>query len=452
MISAICPSMAQSYYIEDDIYYTPGDKNPVIEEARLEKEVITITATPTNTTEASQSNYSQERDVDEYNRRYGYASYEAPVAEEGVQIDNTFVYSSPDVAPGDTLYVQMEDGYYLNGFNGSQSDYEYTVQIHRFYNPRYAVSISDPAYSTIYMLDSNDWNVYIDGSYAWVTPTWTNPWYWNYSWSPYSYSSWAWRSWGYGYGYYGWYSPWYDPWYDPWYYPGYHHYGWYDPWYYPGYHHHHHYPGYHPPHHHGYDYGYNYNHHGRGPGDYGHDRPGYQAGNRRPDSNDNNRYGGTFDATSKTDNRRGAASTRGNRVVVNGDNITKEIPNDINARPTNSRNSSRNADINTGTRGTTTNNRTTINNNSSRGSNNNVSPSRSSSNSRGNNSSVNSSRSSSSSNRSSSNVGASSSSSSSRRNSSSMGSSHSSSSSRNSGGNTGGSRGSGSRGGGSNRR
>ena len=424
VVSTLSPSMAQNYYIEDDIYYTPNDKNPVIEAARLEKEVITVTATPTNAAQASQSNYSQERDVDEYNRRYGYASYEAPVAEEGTQIDNTFVYSSDNVAPGDTLYIQMEDGYYLNGFNGSLSDYEYTVQIHRYYNPRYAVSISDPAYSSIYMLNSNDWNVYIDGSYAWVTPTWTNPWYWNYTWSPYSYSSWAWRTWGYGY--YGWYSPWYDPWY----YPGYH-YGWYDPYYYHNpYHHHHHYAH----HHHGY--GHDYTHHGRGPGDYGYNRPGYSGSNKRP-GNDDSRYGGSIGATSKSDSRRGVASNRGNRVVVNGNNT--ETPSNVTSRTS----SSRNTDINTG-RGTTTNSRTTINNNNSGGRNNSVSTSRSSSNSRGSSNSVNSSRSSSSSNRSS-NVGTSrsSSSSSSSRGSSvspsrSSSNSHSSSSS-----NTGSSRGGG---------
>ena len=130
-------SMAQNYYIEDDIYYTPGDKNQVIEKAQLEKEVITITATPTstNTQATQQSNYSQERDVDEYNRRYGYASYDAPVAEEGTQIENTFVYTSEDVAPGDTLYIQMEDGYYLKDLMARKATmsipYRYTVSTTR---------------------------------------------------------------------------------------------------------------------------------------------------------------------------------------------------------------------------------------------------------------------------------------------------------------------------------
>lgn len=81
---------------------------------------------------------------------------------------------------------------------------------------KFTIHISDPAYTDIYFLDPTDWNVYIDNSYAFVTPTWTNPWYWNYTWAPYSYSSLSWRwnfgfgSWGFswGYGYPGWgYNP-----------------------------------------------------------------------------------------------------------------------------------------------------------------------------------------------------------------------------------------------------
>ena len=433
LMSILQTSMAQSYYIEDDIYYTPGDKNPVVEEARLEKEVITITATPASqSTQATLSNYSQERDVDEYNRRYGYASYEAPVAEEGTQIDNTFVYTSDDVAAGDTLYIQMEDGYYLNGFNGSHSDYEYTVQIHRFYNPRYTVSISDPAYSTIYMLDSNDWNVYIDGSYAWVTPTWTNPWYWSYTWSPYSYSSWAWRTWSY----YGWYSPWYDPWY----YPGYYH-GWYDPYYH--HHHHHHYGYYDPYHHHHHHHAPYYSHNGRGPArDNNHGRPGgYYDGNRRP-HNDSDRYGGTYDATSKKNDRRSIVSNRGNKVVVNGDNTKNLTPNRVSDRPANNRTNNLKVEGNRATTTINTNNRTTVTNNRS-----NVSTSRPASNSGNRGSSVNTSRSSSSSR---SSVSPSRASSNSSR-SSSVSPSRSSSSSRSSSATTGGSRGGGSRGGGNRR-
>ncbi|MDP4240218.1 MAG: hypothetical protein Q8904_12180 [Bacteroidota bacterium] len=106
----------------------------------------------------------------------------------------------------DTIYVvgqandstenNREQGYYLNGFKGTESDMEYAERIRRFHNPRYEIFIADPRYNDIYFLNDYDWNVYVDGSYAYVTPTWTNPAWWNYNFSPYSY------------GGYGWYSPW----------------------------------------------------------------------------------------------------------------------------------------------------------------------------------------------------------------------------------------------------
>lgn len=72
------------------------------------------------------------RDVDEYNRRYDAK-------------DNEFAMED------DTLYVKEKavsdpDGEWVNGFNGSQDDYEYAERIIRFRNPRFAVSISSPLY------------------------------------------------------------------------------------------------------------------------------------------------------------------------------------------------------------------------------------------------------------------------------------------------------------------
>ncbi|VBB46743.1 conserved exported hypothetical protein [uncultured Paludibacter sp.] len=144
----------------------------------------------------------------------------------------------------DSLAVDSleEEGYYLNGFKGSQSDLEYAERIRRFHHPRYAIFIGDPRYNDIYFLDNYDWNVYIDGSYAYVTPTWTNPYWWNYNFSPYS--SWNWGlSWGSYWGspywssYYGW-GGWYNPWYTNYwgyygypYYGGYYGYGWGYPYY-----------------------------------------------------------------------------------------------------------------------------------------------------------------------------------------------------------------------------
>ena len=108
-----------------------------------------------------------------------------------------------EIAIDDSIQNNREQGHYLNEFNGTESDLEYAERIRRFHNPRYTVFIGDPNYNDIYFLNNNDWNVYVDGSYAYVTPTWTNPYWWNYSFSPFSYG-------GYGSGFgFGWNNyPW----------------------------------------------------------------------------------------------------------------------------------------------------------------------------------------------------------------------------------------------------
>ena len=327
------PSVAQSYYIEDDIYYSPKDKNPVVEQKEKEKQQIQTTTTTTTTTVTT----TTERDVDEYNRR-----------------GTTFMYESDEVAPGDTVYIQPEEGYYLDDFNGSLSDYEYTVRIHRFHDPRYAISISDPAYMDIYLLDSNDWNVYIEGPYAWVTPTWTNPWYWNYTWAPYSYSSMAWR-WNYGWASASWayYDPW--RWSFGWNYP---YYGWGYPYYGWGYPHH----GWGHPcygwHHHDWYYGNNYKPYGRGPGRH----YGSNTASRNPEtSTGGNRYGGSFTAesrnnsvasSSRLENATTGTSGRGSRYTITSPQREQNAASDNSQRGTtvnNTRRGTINSDVQTGT-------------------------------------------------------------------------------------------------------
>jgi hypothetical protein len=144
--------------------------------------------------------------------------------------DNSKVVDNSQVAPGDTAKVLAEandstennqqQGHYLNGFNGNESDLEYAARIRRFHNPKYEIFIGDPRYNDIYFLDNSDWNVYVDGSYAYVTPTWTNPYWWDYNYNPYSWNSpfgfynnwynspWGWDA-GFGYGYGGFGYPFY---------------------------------------------------------------------------------------------------------------------------------------------------------------------------------------------------------------------------------------------------
>ena len=117
------------------------------------------------------------------------------------------------------------------------------MRIVRFRSPAYAIPISSLLYwDVVYgAFPSWDWNVYDDGLYAYVFPTYTNPLWWDWRWN----WSIAGPRWGYGWG---WYSPWYyGGWYSSYWYGGYWG-GWYagywGPWHHPypylggGYHHH----------------------------------------------------------------------------------------------------------------------------------------------------------------------------------------------------------------------
>lgn len=224
--------MAQS--VEDDLYYVPSKKKTEQKKEKkadsgirrtsddviiveTQKPVVSV-ASSGNTTVVVKDKKGNVRDVDEYNRRYDSKEYD---------------FSSTE----DTLYIEEKavpdpDGEWVNGFDGSQDDYEYAMRIIRFRNPRYAISISSPLYwDVVYGLNSWDWNVYTDGLYAYAFPTFTNRlwWDWRYGWDyywgwPYYGWNWGWNSFYFGWG--GFYAGW-SGWYGP---------GW-------GWHHHHH-PGY----------------------------------------------------------------------------------------------------------------------------------------------------------------------------------------------------------------
>lgn len=145
----------------------------------------------------------------------------------------------------DSVAQQNQDstGYYLNGFKGNQSDLEYANRLRRFHDPKYTIFIGDPRYNDVYFLNSSDWNVYLDGSYAYVTPTWTNPYWYDYQYRPYS--SWGYSGfYGYPYSYGAYYGGFYGGYYGNWnsYYgfsgygygyqwPFYDYYGWNSPYY-----------------------------------------------------------------------------------------------------------------------------------------------------------------------------------------------------------------------------
>ena len=230
---ALClPWMVSAQSIDDDLYYIPSkdkkekkQEKKVTSSAPTEEIVVksnaptTVYTSPGNTTVVVQDRKGNTRDVDEYNRRYDSR-------------ENDFVMED------DTLYIKEKavpdpDGEWVNGFDGSEDDYEYAMRIVRFRNPRYAVSISSPYYwDIVYGLNSWDWNVYTDGMYAYAFPTFSNRLWWDWRYNSYG--------WG-GYPYYGWggYSPYYS--YGGWSYGwGGFYGGWSWGW---GHHHHHYYPG-----------------------------------------------------------------------------------------------------------------------------------------------------------------------------------------------------------------
>ena len=218
------PFMMVAQNANDDLYFIPKKKTEKKETTGTPAKVViesekkaptTVYASPGSTVVVKDVK-GNTRDVDEYNRRY-------------TSRDNTFTMEN------DTLYIEEkpynERGEWVNGFEGSQSDYEYAMRIVRFRNPRFAIPVSSPLYwDVVYTLPSWEWNVFDDGLYAYAFPTYTNSLWWDWR---YNYS-WGW----------GWHSPWYySSWYTPsfWYggYWGHHHHH-----YAPHWHHHHHYPHY----------------------------------------------------------------------------------------------------------------------------------------------------------------------------------------------------------------
>jgi hypothetical protein len=211
---ALLPWVATMAQTDDDLYYVPKKST---------KSTTTTTTTPTVRPAAATSSSAytiapatvvvrdrkgNTRDVDEYNRRY-------TSSQNDFSVEN------------DTLYIDERidsdlNGEWVNGFDGSQDDYEYAVRLIRFRNPRYAIPVSSPLYwDIVYGAAYNtwDWNVYDDGLYAYIFPTFSNRLWWDWRYSP---ASW-----------YGWYGGWYGGWgwnswrlswgWDPWFYGGWSH-------------------------------------------------------------------------------------------------------------------------------------------------------------------------------------------------------------------------------------
>lgn len=230
----------------DDLYFVPKKKKVAVEQVKENpvvaerEEVVESTALSANNAPSR----SLEMDEDAYNRRGSYLTDQGDAVSEFAMSDEGFVLITEE---GDTMWMntdtlrltRVEDGDgWVNGFDGSDSDYEYAMRIIRFRNPRYAIPVSSPLYwDVVYgsaLWPTWEWNIYDDGMYAYVFPTSSNWYYWDYVMSyPFGWSAWGspWYAhhgchWGHhaGWQFYG--HVWYDPWFNPYfshYHPGWHH-------------------------------------------------------------------------------------------------------------------------------------------------------------------------------------------------------------------------------------
>ena len=212
----------------DDIYYSSKsedkEKEEVekpVKEVQEEEEIATDMTSDeydlTSTYTRSGASLEEERDVDEYNRRYSdYPEDEWEEVEQDTGPVNTKVSVEPE----------------------RRSDLEYSERIIRYHSPskisivgadQVDLYVDDGYYAYDYATDYSGGitNVSVNLNFGspWYSWGWYDPWY--YPWGGY-YSSWWYRPYHWGWG--GWYAGWYDPWYDPWWGPSWGWGGWYAGW------------------------------------------------------------------------------------------------------------------------------------------------------------------------------------------------------------------------------
>lgn len=201
--------------VNDDLYFVPSKKKEAKAQNKTEvkikdknavpSEIVVRSAEPVSDNVREEETYMTDNepvtvptdDVDAYNRRSSSSVATAQTTRRSTAVDEGL------------------DGEWVNGFNGTVSDYEYATRIIRFRNPRFAISISSPLYwDVVYGLTAWDWNVYVDDFYAYAFPTFSNRLWWDWHWGGIGlgWHSWGWPYYGmnWAYGWAGWHAPYYS--------------------------------------------------------------------------------------------------------------------------------------------------------------------------------------------------------------------------------------------------
>ena len=187
---------AQDY---DDIYYDASKSQTTTAKVVTPVKTVAVYGDVADTYKvAAKSNYRDERDVDEYNRRGAYDPSNLTTANLAYEVDIN----------GDTIYYENDTVY--------EESFANTRLIERFYNPDIVILSDDDDLVELYYDESPSVNLIIGSDWGYGS-------YWS--------SYYPWYS---GY-YYPWYTSIYDPWYSPyygWYRPHLWGWGYYSPWHY----------------------------------------------------------------------------------------------------------------------------------------------------------------------------------------------------------------------------
>ncbi len=236
-----CSSMrlSNANALADDVYYdgsaSPKSivKAPEYSPAVTNGDVASYESRVANY--AAGNSTTEARDFSQIQQYYANAN-----STNGATVDTTRTLIA--AATADDVTTEVSDGYWVDGFWGTESDQSYAERIIRFHRPLVSVNYYSPFFTAARY--SGDWNIYVDeyGS-TYLVPTWTNPWYNDYFYGSGLAFDWYWSrpwrmsmAWGYG----GWYGGFDFGWgfYDyAWGWPHHHHHWWghhCDPWHGPG--------------------------------------------------------------------------------------------------------------------------------------------------------------------------------------------------------------------------
>ena len=166
-------------FAQDDVYYIPSKEVRQVKNDKGQTVDFSNRQTDEDLNQSDRAiRYEENRDVDEYNRRYSYAKYDTTAYDESdiKEVNSTFDDSDSEVA------------------------YPYTKIVMRFHSPHPGFIVSSPFYWDICYADV--WDVYYD-SWAFSCPSYT---WWSYAYNPWHYNRWYYRTcWDFTWG-------WYDPW------------------------------------------------------------------------------------------------------------------------------------------------------------------------------------------------------------------------------------------------